>query len=122
MGRRYCVATLFEIRKKPLERLVKDSSNIGTIYLIKQLFDEKNIEYNETIFSTWFKIRDLRNMYPIHFRYDPLEFASLLSFFNTELSSPPNYSELWDNILRQFSQSLFDLLEVMNLQLKKGIP
>ena len=112
------LASLFEINKKQLETLVLDSENKGTIKLIKQMLDEKNISYKNSLFKTWINIKNLRNLYPIHSRDDPNLYANLLRFFNTPVTAPPNYSELWDNILNSFANSLSDFLEILNEQLR----
>jgi len=108
------LAALFEVNKKRLENLVEDSDDKGTIKLTHSLCIEKNIEFNESLFETWYKIRDFRNMYPTHSDIDPKKYRDLLLFFNEPIRMPPDFSRLWDSVLSKFILSLQEFQTLLN--------
>jgi hypothetical protein len=108
------LSALFEVSRTQLVNLVEDSNNKGTIKLTQSLFNEKGIPYDESMFDTWLKIRDFRNMYPTHSELDPKKYRDLLIFFNEPLRIPPVYSRLWDNILSKFITSLQEFQTLLN--------
>ncbi len=93
---------LFEVDRTSLQQLVSRPNDMGSITLVRTWMDEEQLTYDPAIIETWENMITLRNCYPTHLRTAGR--VESLQFFGETV--PPNYSNLWDNILNRFLQTL----------------
>ena len=105
------LASLFEVERAPLQNLVSNPDNFGTITLVRDWLDLEGIIPPIGMIETWEMIVLLRNQSPNHPRTDGL--VAAVSFFG-EAFPVESYSRLWDKILDRFLSSLFDFQRMLN--------
>ena len=76
--------------------------------------NSESIVYDKDMIETWLNIVALRNMEPVHTKFDGSELKRVIEFFGLKLSRPQNYSLLWERILDKFRFSLEVWLDLLN--------
>jgi len=96
------LASLFEVERGPIQRLVKTPGDMQTIALVKIWLEENRIPHDPDMIRTWEYIRILRNSPPIHHNDEGVVPAT--TFFG--VSFPVDYAKLWYKVLDRFLLSL----------------
>lgn len=103
---------LFEINLDRLKEIVRNPEDVKLIILFKKLLDENSVEYDEDMIETWRYMSLLRNYYNHPRDADKIE--KVLTYFKQPIMIPINSNLLWNNILDQFEDSLYECLDVIN--------
>lgn len=112
LGRVQSLASIFEVRLKPLRALVLTTDrSLGSIKLVEKWLEEKGVSQYAGIISTWKNIRRVRKIPPIHAGIS-VEVLDAIEFFGERF--PVNFSQLWDSILDKFLESLVKFQEILS--------
>ena len=105
------LASLFEVELDPLRALiVSPDRNLGSIKLIEKWLEQKGVSNYRNIIDVWKNINRLRRNPPTHAKMST-NTVEAVNFFNCTF--PINFSQLWDNVLKRFLESLLKFQEVL---------
>jgi len=106
------LASIFEVKLKPLRALVKTSDpSLGSIKLVEKWLEEKGVSQYSEIIDPWKNIIQLRKIPPTHASMSD-EILHAVEFFGGQY--PINFPQLWDSILDTFLESLIEFQKILN--------